>query len=82
MRTALRRARPICSLAATAFALLTGSAPAGVLPPWEGIAPAQATQLEAAVRLGMATDPARRPATPGELVERLRAGWAEAHRAA
>src|SRR6516225_6453099 len=26
----------------------------------------------------MATDPARRPATPGELVERLRAGWAEA----
>ena len=26
----------------------------------------------------MATDPARRPATPGELIERLRAGWAEA----
>ena len=72
------RASDIYALAATAFALLTGSAPAGVLPPWEGIAPAQATQLEAAVRLGMATDPARRPATPGELVERLRTGWAEA----
>ena len=35
----------------------------------------QAGQLEAAIRLGMATDPARRPATPGELVERLRSGW-------
>ena len=35
-------------------------------------------QLEAAIRLGMATDPARRPKTPGELVERLRAGWSEA----
>src|SRR5262249_27439051 len=38
----------------------------------------QAEQLEAAIRLGMATDPTRRPATPGELVEHLRAGWAEA----
>ena len=71
------RASDIYALAATAFALLTGSAPAGVLPPWEGIDPAQAEQLEAAIRLGMATDPARRPATPGELIERLRAGWAE-----
>ena len=42
-----------------------GSAPSGVLPPWEGIDPAQAQQLEAAIRLGMATNPARRPATPG-----------------
>ncbi len=72
------RASDVYALAATAFALLTGSAPAGVLPPWEGIDPAQAQQLEAAIRLGMATDPARRPATPGELIERLRAGWAEA----
>lgn len=72
------RASDIYALAATAFALLTGSAPAGVLPAWEGIEPAQAEQLEAAIRLGMATDPARRPATPGELIERLRAGWAEA----
>ena len=48
-----------------------------MLPSWEGIEPAQAKQLEAAIRLGLATDPARRPATPGELIERLRAGWAE-----
>ena len=70
------RASDVYALAATAFALLTGSAPPGVLPVWEGIDPAQAEQLEAAIRLGMATDPARRPATPGELIERLRAGWA------
>ncbi len=72
------RASDVYALAATAFALLTGSAPAGVLPAWEGIDPAQAEQFEAAIRLGMATNPTRRPATPGELVERLRAGWAEA----
>ncbi|MBV9808635.1 MAG: protein kinase [Solirubrobacterales bacterium] len=72
------RASDVYALAATAFALLTGSAPAGVLPSWEGIDPTQAKQLETAIRVGMATDPARRPATPGELVERLRAGWAEA----
>ncbi len=72
------RASDVYALAATAFALLTGSAPAGVLPAWEGFDPAQAEQLEAAIRLGMATDPARRPKTPGELVERLRAGWSAA----
>ena len=44
--------------------------------PGRASTPAQAEQLEAAIRLGMATDPARRPETPGELVERLRAGWA------
>ena len=49
-----------------------------MLPSWEGIDPQQAKQLEAAIRVGMATDAARRPGTPGELVERLRAGWAEA----
>ena len=52
------RASDVYALAATAFALLTGSAPAGVLPAWEGFDPAQAEQLEAAIRLGMATDPA------------------------
>src|SRR5919197_6246349 len=72
------RASDVYALAATAFALLTGSAPAGILPAWEGIAPAQAEQLESAIRHGMATDPARRPATPGELVERMRAGWTAA----
>ena len=72
------RASDVYGLAATAFALLTGAPPSGVLPPWEGIDPGQAQQLEAAIRLGMATNPARRPATPGELIERLRAGWAAA----
>jgi serine/threonine protein kinase len=72
------RASDVYALAATTFALLTGSAPSGVLPSWEGIDPVQAKQLEAAIRLGMATDPARRPAAPGELIERLRAGWGEA----
>ena len=72
------RASDVYALAATAFALLTGSAPAGALPAWEGIEPAQAEQLEAAIRRGLATDPSRRPQTPGELVERLRAGWSDA----
>ena len=72
------RASDVYALAATAFALLAGSAPAGVLPAWEGFDRAQAEQLEAAIRLGMATDPERRPKSPGELVERLRAGWSEA----
>jgi WD40 repeat protein/class 3 adenylate cyclase/tRNA A-37 threonylcarbamoyl transferase component Bud32 len=72
------RASDVYALAATAFALLTGSPPSGVLPSWEGIEREQAAQLEAAIRLGLATDPARRPATPGELVERLRAGWGAA----
>jgi serine/threonine protein kinase len=71
------RASDVYALAATAFALLSGSAPSGVLPAWEGIEPSQARQLEAAIRVGVATDPARRPASPGELIERLRAGWAE-----
>lgn len=73
VRVALRYA-----LSATAFALLTGSPPSGVLPSWNGIDPAQAEQLEAAIRLGLATDPGRRPVIPGELVERLRAGWGAA----
>jgi WD40 repeat protein/class 3 adenylate cyclase/tRNA A-37 threonylcarbamoyl transferase component Bud32 len=72
------RATDVFALAATAFALLSGSPPSGVLPPWDGIEPAQAEQLEAALRGGLATDPARRPATPGELVESLRTGWSAA----
>src|SRR4051812_5714879 len=69
------RASDIYALAATAFALLTGSPPSGTLPAWDGIDSERAPQIEAAIRLGLATDPGRRPATPGELVERLRAGW-------
>ena len=72
------RASDVYSLAATAFALLTGAPPAGVLPAWDGFDPAQAEQLEAAIRAGLASHPERRPATPGEFVERLRSGWGEA----
>ncbi|MHB8696347.1 MAG: protein kinase domain-containing protein, partial [Solirubrobacteraceae bacterium] len=75
---AASRASDVYALAATAFALLTGSPPAGVLPSWEGFDPQQAAQLENAIREGLATEPASRPATPGELVERLRAGWSAA----
>jgi eukaryotic-like serine/threonine-protein kinase len=39
------RASDIYALAATAFALLTGSPPSGLLPSWEGIDPAQAERL-------------------------------------
>jgi WD40 repeat protein/class 3 adenylate cyclase len=69
------RASDVYALAATAFTLLTGSVPSGVLPTWDGMDPDQAAHLEEAIRLGLATDPARRPPTPGEFVERLRAGW-------
>jgi WD40 repeat protein/class 3 adenylate cyclase/tRNA A-37 threonylcarbamoyl transferase component Bud32 len=69
------RATDIYSLAATAFALLTGSPPTGIRPSWEGIDAAQAAELEAAIRLGLATDPELRPDTAGELVELMRAGW-------
>ena len=71
------RASDIYSLAATGFALLTGAAPSGIRPSWDGLDPAEAEQLEQVLRLGLATDPARRPQTPGEFLERLRAGWGQ-----
>src|SRR3954449_9689860 len=40
------RVSDIYALAATAFALLTGSAPSGVLPSWDGVDAAQSEQLE------------------------------------
>ena len=70
------RATDVYGLAATAHALLTGTAPDGVQPPWSGIEPEQqADALEQAIRAGLATDPARRPETAGQFVEQLRAGW-------
>ena len=69
------RASDIFSLASTTFSLLTGSPPGGALPEWDGMSRRIAGSLEAALRAGLAIDPARRPATPGEFVERLRAGW-------
>jgi class 3 adenylate cyclase/WD40 repeat protein len=69
------RASDVFSLAATAFTLLTGTVPTGARPAWAGLPADVAARLESALRAGLAIDPARRPATPGELVERLRAGW-------
>lgn len=64
------------ALTATAVALLTGAPPAAELPAWDGLEAARPRVSEAAIDAGLAVDPARRPATPGELVERLRSGWA------
>jgi class 3 adenylate cyclase/WD40 repeat protein len=70
------RAGDVYALAATAYALLTGAPPPGLEPQWEGLGAEQAAPLATAIRAGLAADPADRPATPGELVERLRSGWA------
>ncbi len=72
----LSRASDVYSLAATAFALLTGSPPSDGLTTWDELDAKQSVRLRAALEAGLAPDPARRPATPGELVERLRSGWA------
>jgi WD40 repeat protein len=69
------RAADVYGLAATAFALLSGQPPTGILPTWDGIDPQRASRLEQALRRGLVTDPAQRTSTPGELVEELRAGW-------
>ena len=76
-RGALARERHLCA-GGDGVRPAHGSPPSGLLPSWEGIDPAQAERLEEAIRLGLATDPARRPTTPGELVERLRTGWGAA----
>lgn len=70
------RASDIFSLAMTAFTLLTGSPPRGGVPEWPSSLDAERRRVfEEAIRLGIATDPSRRPSSAGELVERLRAGW-------
>ena len=65
-------ASDVFSLAATAFALLTGSAPRpGARPAWTGIDVERAGLVEFALRRGLAIDPARRPATASALVGSL-----------
>jgi predicted ATPase/class 3 adenylate cyclase len=70
----LSPAADVYGLAATAVALLTGRPPDGTRPLWEGIDPAEVGPLARSLRRGLATDPARRPRSAGELAERLRAG--------
>ena len=65
-------ASDVFSLAATAFALLTGRPPRpGVRPAWTGIDPDRARLVEFALRRGLSVDPARRPATASALVDAL-----------
>jgi class 3 adenylate cyclase/predicted Ser/Thr protein kinase len=70
-REGLRPAADVYGLAATAVALLTGAPPGGRPSDWEGVP--NATAIDRAVRRGLDTDPARRPRTASELVERLQA---------
>src|ERR671930_59614 len=70
------RASDIYSLTVTAYALLSGTMPATGPPAWPRETDADRKRIfERAIRLGAATDPARRPSSAGELVEHLRAGW-------
>jgi WD40 repeat protein/class 3 adenylate cyclase/energy-coupling factor transporter ATP-binding protein EcfA2 len=70
------RASDVFSLAVTAFALLTGSPPRGGAPEWPApVDDVRRRVFEDAIRHGTATDPSRRPSSPGELIELLRAGW-------
>jgi hypothetical protein len=72
---ACRPAADVFGLAATAFALLTGAPPSGILRAWGDIDPERANRLEQALRRGLAIDPTQRTSTPGELVEEPRTGW-------
>ncbi|MBI4728415.1 MAG: tetratricopeptide repeat protein [Acidobacteria bacterium] len=65
------RAADIYGLAATAFAVLTGAPPEGVLPKWSALTPERAAGLERAIREALATDPARRPTSAAALIARI-----------
>ena len=66
-------AADVFSMAATAFALLTGGPPAaGQRVQWTAIAGDRARTVEQALRQGLAFDPSRRPPSAGALVEALR----------
>jgi WD40 repeat protein len=71
------RASDVYGLAATTFALVTGTAPGGALPNFAAMSANRASALAPALRSGLAIDPARRPDTPAQFVELLRAGRSE-----
>ena len=71
----LTPAADVFGLAATAFALLTGTPPApGSRPRWRALVGDRAHQVELVLRRGLAYDPARRPARASDLVAALARG--------
>jgi DNA-binding NarL/FixJ family response regulator/tRNA A-37 threonylcarbamoyl transferase component Bud32 len=70
-------AADIYGLAATAFALLSGSPPEAVRPGSDGIPRALAGAIERTIRKGLSNDPKRRHGSASEFVEELRQ-WLDA----
>ena len=64
------RASDIYALAATAWSLLAGAPPPDEPGPWPA-----GPVVRQAIEAGLDPDPANRPRSVGELVERMRAGW-------
>ncbi|MGH2788975.1 MAG: protein kinase domain-containing protein, partial [Actinomycetota bacterium] len=65
-------AADIFSLAATAYALLTGAPPQGHRPVWEDVPEDRLKIVERSLGRALSVDPQRRPGSAGELLERLR----------
>jgi len=70
-------ATDVFGLAATAFALLTGSPPTPGHDEWLGIETSAIMQLKQVLQRGLATDPTRRYATAHEFAQRLAAHASE-----
>jgi len=68
-------AADVYGLAATALALLTGRPPAGGRPAWPHMDSVLVERLEDVLGAALDVDPKRRPASAGELAERLRVGF-------
>lgn len=70
-------ASDVFGLAATTFALLTGSAPEGLRPAWEGVPRTNLPAVERAIQQGLFIDPARRPVSVYAFFDRLVAAFTE-----